>query len=239
MKGYFMPESDYYLNERKYFQQILPVNPGRVLDIGCAAGMLGAALKKKGATEVVGVEIVPEIAKKAEQRLDKVFSGDIETLELPFADGFFDTIICADVLEHLRDPWQTVRKLASLLKSATGVFAACIPNISYYEVLLSLFGGSFDYQDMGILDRTHLRFFTFSTAREMIENAGLKVETIRTVILDRDKELHSAINSEFLKRDILKFFDRFKVHIPSEQKALLDIDQLFVWQYIFIAKRLL
>lgn len=111
-------------------------------------------------------------------RLDQVIQGNIEAMELPIEPGSIDLLLCLDVLEHLVDPWETLRRLAALLRP-NGVLVASIPNVRYYRVLLPLMlGGRWDYQDSGILDRTHLRFFTRATAIELVESAGFSIEQV-------------------------------------------------------------
>ncbi|RMG72407.1 MAG: glycosyltransferase, partial [Nitrospirae bacterium] len=105
----------YYCQERKEVEALVPENAKRILDVGCGAGVLGKKLLLRGAEEVVGVELVPEIAKRADENLSRVLCGDIEKMELPFKEGYFDCIILADILEHLREPGLTLKKLKGYL----------------------------------------------------------------------------------------------------------------------------
>ncbi len=151
----------------------------RVLDVGCGEGTFGANLKKLGlAQKVIGIELIPTVAKLAESFLDHVICDDIESIDLETIGreyGPFDYIICGDVLEHLRDPWSVLRSL-SLLMTEGGHLIASIPNVRYWGVVLPLLcKGEWEYSSHGIMDRTHLRYFTRKTAIRLFEQAGLKI----------------------------------------------------------------
>lgn len=165
---------DYYEHVHGTLLSLIPAGVRRVLDVGCAAGRLGAALKARGSTEVIGIEVVPEVAERARARLDQVFVGDAEKLDLPFPAGYFDCIVYGDVLEHLRDPWEVLKRHLRYL-SADGSVVASIPNVNHFSVVAALLGGAWPYQPAGILDRTHLRFFTLSEIVSMFESAGLMI----------------------------------------------------------------
>jgi SAM-dependent methyltransferase len=145
----------------------------RVLDVGCAAGAMGAAMLAAGATEVVGIEVVADAAARARGRLTAVYQLDLDRLpELPYPDGYFDVITFADVLEHLREPAAVLRHLRRWLADA-GRIVCSIPNVRHESVLLPLLvEGRFDYVDAGILDRTHLRFFTVDGVVKLLASAG-------------------------------------------------------------------
>jgi 2-polyprenyl-3-methyl-5-hydroxy-6-metoxy-1,4-benzoquinol methylase len=169
-------EQDYYSKTRENILAALPVNAGRMLELGCAMGNTLRAAKSLGrATEIVGVDInnLPVTG------LDCFICGDIEQLTLPYPDGYFDTIIMADVLEHLRDPWQTLVKVSRYLKPG-GYTLISMPNIRELRAITTIFfGGRFAYQECGIMDRTHLRFFCRQDMLAMVSAAGLAVEQVR------------------------------------------------------------
>lgn len=170
---------DYYSQPRRDIMQYVPRRLRRVLDVGCGAGALGKALKDEyGVQEVAGIEIIPEAGARARNVLDHVLMGNIEELDLPFPPEHFDCIICGDVLEHLVDPAAALRKLARVL-TPNGLIIISAPNVRYYEVLAMLVSGGWTYMDAGILDATHLRFFTRSALIEMIEEAGLQAAEVR------------------------------------------------------------
>ena len=156
---------------------VAAVPPGsRVLDVGCATGYLAAELTRAGCT-VTGVEPDRDAAVAARARCDTVVAGDVEEpacrAELA-AHGPFGAIVCGDVLEHLRDPWDALGFLATLL-SPGGRAVVSVPNIAHWTGRRALVGGRFPYADHGLFDRTHLRFFTRSGAHALVAAAGLRV----------------------------------------------------------------
>jgi len=152
----------------------------RTLDVGCATGYLAAELAARGAT-VVGVEADPAAAARAGAVYERVVAGDVEgaacRAELR-ALGPFDAVVCGDVLEHLRDPWDTLAFLATLLPPG-GTAAVSVPNVAHWTGRRALLRGRFPYAEHGLFDRTHLRFFTRAGARALVEGAGLRVRTER------------------------------------------------------------
>ncbi|WP_296892142.1 class I SAM-dependent methyltransferase [Thiobacillus sp.] len=174
-----MKTEDYFSHARREILPLLPHHAPRALEVGCGAGHTLSLLKQQGLCDwVCGIEISQTAATQASERLDQVVQGNIEAMELPLEPGSIDLLLCLDVLEHLVDPWETLRRLATLLRP-NGVLVASIPNVRYYRVLLPLMlGGRWDYQDSGILDRTHLRFFTRATAIELVESAGFSIERV-------------------------------------------------------------
>jgi 2-polyprenyl-3-methyl-5-hydroxy-6-metoxy-1,4-benzoquinol methylase len=171
---------EYYRRGRPEIQRLTPADARAVLDVGCGAGALGAALKRGGVALVVGVEVDPDAAAAAQGVLDRVHVGDIEALDLPYGAGTFDCIILADVLEHLRDPWAVLRRLVPML-AAHGRLIAGLPNVRHWSVLRGLLQGQWTYLPAGILDRGHLRFFTRQTGRALLEAAGLTVLEVHPV----------------------------------------------------------
>jgi 2-polyprenyl-3-methyl-5-hydroxy-6-metoxy-1,4-benzoquinol methylase len=145
----------------------------RVLDVGCATGYLAKRLKERDNT-VVGIEIDPEAAALAEPWMERCVVGDLEQLDLEetFGTERFDIIVFADVLEHLSDPIVVLQAVQALLGSGGSVVVS-IPNVAHGAVRLALLQGRFDYRPLGILDDTHLRFFTRETLEDFLGAAGL------------------------------------------------------------------
>jgi glycosyltransferase involved in cell wall biosynthesis/ubiquinone/menaquinone biosynthesis C-methylase UbiE/Flp pilus assembly protein TadD len=164
----------YYGSARPEVLQHVPKNARRILDCGCGSGEFGRALKSRGAAEVVGVEMVEGAWERARKVLDRALLGNIETIELPFDEGYFDCACFNDVLEHLVDPAAALRKVARVLAPG-GVVVMSIPNVRFCSVLGMLAEGRWKYEDAGILDRTHLRFFTAADFPEVVHAAGLEV----------------------------------------------------------------
>jgi 2-polyprenyl-3-methyl-5-hydroxy-6-metoxy-1,4-benzoquinol methylase len=171
-----------YENPRPPVQALVPGDARRILDIGCASGALGAALKARQGAEVVGIEIEEQYARDARDRLDRVVVADAEELagrqDLAADLGRFDCLIAADVLEHLVDPWTTLRAYAGLLEDG-GTAVVSVPNVRYWETLWQLGArGTWPRRAEGIFDRTHLRWFTLDDARALCAQAGLDVQRV-------------------------------------------------------------
>lgn len=149
-------------------------NNKKVLEIGCATGYLSSKMKEHGCS-VVGIEIENEAAEVARKAGIEVIGGDIEDMEkLPMGKASFDVIVLADVLEHMKEPDITLKKLSGFLKPE-GYIVVSLPNIGYWTMRLKHLFGKWDYTETGIMDSGHLRFFTLKTARKLLENSGFKV----------------------------------------------------------------
>jgi len=164
----------YYRNPREEVAALVPQSARSVLDVGCAAGEMGRLLKETGFQRVVGIELDAESAARARQVLDEVVEGDVERIELPFERGCFDCIVFADVLEHLIEPQEVLRRFRDYL-APEGVVIASIPNVRFAGVIHNLVEGSWRYTDQGILDKSHLRFFTFNEIEKMFGAAGYEI----------------------------------------------------------------
>ncbi len=149
--------------------------PRTVLDVGCGVGLNGAEAKKKGA-HVTGIEIVPASIERARRVLDEVLVANIETEDVveKLGDRRFDLILFGDVLEHTIDPLGVLCRLRPFLEDG-GRVVVSLPNIAAWTMRVALLRGRFEYEPSGILDDTHLRFFTRKTAMELVERAGLEV----------------------------------------------------------------
>jgi len=198
----FRNSSDQYYNWFKSgIASLIPEGHHVILDVGCAAGVLGRRLKELNkAKEMVGVEIFKEAADEAEKYYDTIYRGDIEELILPY-EAYFDFVVCADILEHVRDPWNILRQIHTWLKN-DGSLIICIPNVRYWKVLRDLvFHGNWEYTDAGILDKTHLRFFTRRSFLEPLAEVGFEVQYMRMEI--------SGIKHEIANRITLRCFQEF------------------------------
>jgi SAM-dependent methyltransferase len=146
----------------------------RILELGCADGFISRHLTERGC-QVTGVEIDSEAAERAKKWCDEVLNQDLNDpgwLQQVGAD--FDTILCGDVLEHLVEPEVVLRNLHRLLAPG-GRVIICLPNIAHIRIRLMLLSGRFQYESAGIMDVTHLRFYTYESAREVIERTGYKI----------------------------------------------------------------
>jgi SAM-dependent methyltransferase len=176
-------EAGYFGGVRMDILPLLPAasHTARVLEIGCGSGQTLEFLKETGRCAwAAGVELVHDVAASARTRADVVFEGNIEAIELPIPPASLDLILCLDVLEHLIDPWGVIHKLDALLKPG-GAIIGSIPNVRHIDVILPLIlSGRWRYTDSGLLDRTHLRFFTRQSAIALMECSGLRVDAIES-----------------------------------------------------------
>jgi 2-polyprenyl-3-methyl-5-hydroxy-6-metoxy-1,4-benzoquinol methylase len=147
----------------------------RVLEAGCASGHVSEQLNAQGC-RVVGVEIDPSVVEPALPWLERVIIGDFEGETVwPQLDGeLFDAVLFGDVLEHLKDPLATLRESVKHL-APSGVVVISIPNIAHADVKLALLEGTFPYSESGLLDRTHISFFTKDSLLQLVKEAGLAV----------------------------------------------------------------
>jgi 2-polyprenyl-3-methyl-5-hydroxy-6-metoxy-1,4-benzoquinol methylase len=198
---YDTKEQQYFRNVRSEILPLLPSAVDRVMEIGCGAGYTLEHLRRTGRCKwTCGVELFPDAARVARQRVDEVYEGNIEQIDIPVPPRSIDAILCLDVLEHLIDPWSAIRKLDPLL-SPTGVLIASIPNVRHYSVVLPLlFKGKWEYTPSGLLDRTHLRFFTKSSAIALLESSGLRVDEAHAVLqTNRTARVLNALTLSFVR----------------------------------------
>ena len=158
----------------------------RVLELGPATGYMSRIFVEHGCS-VVGVEVDPDMANQAARYCERVIVGDLERLDLEaeLGDARFDVVVAADVLEHLRDPLAVLRRLRDHL-TEEGFFVLSVPNVAHGSVRLALLEGNFRYQSHGLLDTTHLRFFTHETIGDLLDEAELGIAEIHHQQLNLD-----------------------------------------------------
>lgn len=171
---------NYYGCQRSEMLPFVPTTALRVLDVGCGNGIFGEALKRRCPCHVDGVEILSERAAEARRHLDRVWAGDfVNTPLLPVST--YDCVVFNDVLEHMVDPAAALAKARGLL-NIHGCVVASLPNVRHFPVVWKLIvRGRWDYVDSGILDHTHIRFFTRSTLAELFRDAGYRIDTLAGV----------------------------------------------------------
>src|SRR5215211_6811768 len=194
----------YYANERQDVVASLPRPLGRVLDVGCGAGGLAAGLRRAGALEIVGIEVVPTEADRARQVLDHVHAARVEDA-LDDLAGVFDTVLCLDVLEHLVDPGEVLERLRR--HAAPGAtLQVSVPNARHFSLVRDLvLRGTFGYSDWGHRDSTHLRWFTRRDIVALVERSGWRTRGTSVPPLRRSAALHRLTggwSSEFLVAQI-------------------------------------
>jgi 2-polyprenyl-3-methyl-5-hydroxy-6-metoxy-1,4-benzoquinol methylase len=169
--------SEYFGESRPEMSPFVPSTCRRLLDIGCGAGTFGASLKQNRQIEIWGVELIDSVAKQAATRLDRVITGAFEP-ETNLPAGAFDCIVFNDVLEHMIAPEKALRYARTLLASG-GTVLASIPNVRHLPVLWQLgIHGRWEYGDCGLLDKTHLRFFTRASITAMFKKEGYTVNSV-------------------------------------------------------------
>jgi 2-polyprenyl-3-methyl-5-hydroxy-6-metoxy-1,4-benzoquinol methylase len=159
--------------------QRLKTAPGRVLDVGCGRGALGQAIQHLG-WEVWGIEQNAEVCATARQRLDRVIEADlldVDQVRPGLGAKAFDAVVFSDVLEHLIDPLAVVESYVDLLKPGGKVIVS-VPNAVVWTNRLAILCGWVEYTDSGVMDRTHLRFFTFRSAKRLIRQSGLRLDRV-------------------------------------------------------------
>ncbi len=218
---------EYYHHVREDILPLIPDSVKTVLEIGCGAGKTGEYLKNNKNCFVAGVEINSEAVQEASQVLDEVIEGNIEDIELPFIEKSFDCILFADVLEHLVNPLATLKKSLQFLKS-NGSIIASIPNVQYFGLVHHLIEGNWTYQDEGILDRTHLRFFTLKEIKKLFKDAGLEIKAIDETLAPQYED--------FAEKKVASIkIGRMTISDLSPE----ELKQFFVFQYKVLAQPIL
>lgn len=165
---------DYYSLKRDEMFKFIPDNTKTLLEVGCGAGNFGSFFKTKG-MEVWGVEPNKESAEKASKKLFRVLNRTFDSdIDLPLK--YFDCIVFNDVLEHLYDPWECLSFAKKFMKNEDSKIVASVPNFRYwsnlYEIIVKK---DFKYKDWGLLDYTHIRFFTKKTIEELFSKSGYEI----------------------------------------------------------------
>ncbi|MBE3599177.1 MAG: class I SAM-dependent methyltransferase [Limnochordaceae bacterium] len=176
-----MPIDWSYYTDRPDVRGLVRDSCRTILDLGCGPGLVGEALKRSRPCRVTGVEINREAAEEARRRIDEVIAGDIEQLVDALPARAYDCILAADVLEHLRDPWRVLRALRRCLAHG-GYVVASVPNVAHWCVLKGLLEGDWVYQPQGLLDATHLRFFTRRGIVRLFESSGYRIQQMAPMV---------------------------------------------------------
>ena len=198
------------------------VRPGsEVLDVGAGPGVLAAHLNAKRACFVDGIELDPSSAVYGTSAFRSLWIADLEqdNVAILVGEKRYDAIICADVLEHLRTPEQLLRQLIPLLKP-DGVLLLSVPNVAHAGLIAELISGELRYREEGLLDRTHIRFFTRSSLLRMLADCGLRPYSFDTVRLTIEQ-------SEFSS-------DRVDALAPELRGALLKAEDALTYQFIVL-----
>lgn len=220
----------------------IPTDINNLMEVGCSAGALAREYKKiNSSSRYIGIEIVPEYVQLAKRYCDKVIELDIEAADIKFLHNAFspECWIFGDSLEHLQNPWFLLSKIRQVLPQ-NGSIVACIPNAQHWSIQARLSCGAFRYEDAGLLDKTHLRWFTRVTIMEMFAEAGFKVVNGMPRIFDepdRDKFLPSiramasnmgadpdmAVNDALPLQYVVKAIPVGGVTIPMKRVGMLSM----------------
>lgn len=160
----------------------------RLLDVGCASGRTSVFTLRHGVEELVGIELDPRGAQIAAQHMSRVVQADASSVELDYPQGYFDALFFTDILEHLVDPWATLQRYTRWLRPG-GEVLVVLPNAGHMAIFLNLMIGRHEYEESGLMDRGHLRFFVQNTAVQLITGAGLEVVDL-SYRLDTDWNLY-------------------------------------------------
>jgi SAM-dependent methyltransferase len=173
--------TDYYRNLRPEMLPFIPAEAGRILEVGCGSGAFAGHLRQERESagrpvEIWGVEMDADAAVVASGRIDRLLQGDAADILPGLPAGHFDCVVLNDVIEHVLEPGDLLRAVHRVLEPG-GHLVASIPNVRYFFNVVDLaVHGRWDYTDEGILDRTHLRFFTRGSMVRLLEEAGFTVE---------------------------------------------------------------
>ncbi|MBN2615064.1 MAG: class I SAM-dependent methyltransferase [Bacteroidales bacterium] len=191
--------SEYFTIQNQEIIKLIPKNPGKILDVGCATGALGEHILKTLKPEIYdGIEVVPDIAEKAKKRLSSVFVGQAEHILPEIPDGTYDCIIMADSLEHTVDPWTVLKQVYRVL-SKEGKLLISIPNVRNLGVVTELLvKGDWKYRDFGIMDQGHLRFFTKKSLTNMLSQQGFSVYKLYSNPINRWKKFRGRFIARML-----------------------------------------
>ena len=182
MNEYDSKAQSYFGTPRREMLEFVPPGVNSVLEIGCGTGAFGALVKQqRGTSRYVGVELMSQAAEVARTLLDEVIVTNIEQNPLPFPPESFDCLVCNDVLEHLVDPWTILKTLVRFVRPG-GYIVISLPNVRFSEVVKNLvIRKQWEYEEQGVLDRTHLRFFTESSIRALFNSSGLEILQLRGI----------------------------------------------------------
>ncbi|HZU37236.1 MAG TPA: methyltransferase domain-containing protein [Gemmataceae bacterium] len=210
--------SAYHTSCNRHLLEVVPASALHILDVGCAEGRLGEALKRQDPTRTVfGIEREPSVAARAAGRLDRVFAIDVEAEIPPLEPGSLDCILYGDVLEHLVDPEAVLRRCRTLLAPG-GIILCSVPNAQHHSVLAALARSDFQYTDAGLLDVGHLRFFTYSTIIKLLLDAGFAPAIVADVPIPASQARLKAL---------IPFLTHLGLH-PERTRRYLDAYQYIV-----------
>jgi len=153
----------------------------KILELGCSTGFMSQYFSSKLNCQVTGVDINPQALKKAKKHCQQVILGDLEDKSIQKIiklSGPFDIVFASAVIEHLKNPESVLQLIKQVLKPK-GILIITTSNIAHWRIRLKLFLGNWNYQDYGVLDKTHLKFYTYHTFQTLIKSAGFKILKVK------------------------------------------------------------
>lgn len=225
------------------------INKLSVLDIGCGSGALSEALQKRG-YEVWGIEENVQAAKKAQKRITKVLNTDlhnISEIKTDIKGKQFDYLVFSDVLEHIYDPYLIIRQYSQFLKKG-GTLLVSVPNAVVWTNRIKFLFGFFNYTDTGVMDRTHIRFFTFKTVGRIIKEAGYEIAgfdytpyitrsflpVIKKVLM-KGRSIRDINRRQLIDSPFYKFY--LKYIYPVEYRIVYPLKRLFAFRIIVAGRK--
>lgn len=179
--GYETKPATYFNFGRREMLPFIPASAKSILEVGCGEGEFAANIKAVRPAHITGIEPFAAAARVANSRLDRVLDVDVDAGILELQGQQFDCIVCNDVLEHLVDPWETLKCLRPLM-APNGVLVASLPNMRFMPVIKDfVLKGEWCYTVAGVMDRTHLRFFTRKSMHTLFEESGYQVTRIEGI----------------------------------------------------------
>jgi trans-aconitate methyltransferase len=182
--------------------KFIPIESKKIIEIGCSSGALAREIKTRSPNcDYLGIEIDPSYAELAKRYCNHCLTMDIESASEEFwrDSSERDCWIFGDTLEHLTDPWSILQRIRNVIPQS-GVIVACIPNVQHWSVQARLSVGDFNYQESGLMDKTHLRWFTRKTIIEMFDKSGFQIqEGMPRIFNEPGKDPFLAIIKEMAK----------------------------------------
>lgn len=191
----------------------------RVLEIGCGPGSITRILSQQGQCRVTGIELDASAIEKAAPYCERIFQADLNSTEWPYLIEEikpFDVVVAADVLEHLYDPWITLKRMSTLI-GPDGYLVISLPHVGHAAVVSCLLNSDFEYRDWGLLDRTHIRFFGLRNIENLFAQAGLKIIDVRYVTKTPEET---------------EFATSWSRLTDMQQKALKDCEYANIYQVV-------
>jgi cyclopropane fatty-acyl-phospholipid synthase-like methyltransferase len=215
-KLYDTKSEQYYSGIRyDYLEELKLERVNSILEIGCGNGSTGEyALNHGICLEYFGIELSEDAANIAKRKLTQVLVGNIEFMDLPWKKKKFDAIIMSEVLEHLVDPWNLIRRIKKWMNQDAIVLASS-PNIANHKIIRKLILGIWELTEEGIMDKTHLRWFTPSSFKNMFEKEGFVVEKLASIS-------HFTLKQKIFSFILLGLFDHLfweQINLKARMKC--------------------